>query len=78
MVRARDSCRDLQNVRHDCCGHGADTTDPDKRASLLEMAEAWQELAEKEDRPLPLQTHTPVQQPAQQPQQPQPDDDKDE
>ena len=56
----------------------AETTDPERRASLLEMAEAWQELAEKEDRPLPLQTHTPVQQPAQQPQQPQPDDDKDE
>jgi hypothetical protein len=56
----------------------ADTTDPDKRASLLEIAQAWQELAEKEDRPVPPQTHAQAQQRAQQQQQPQSDDDKDE
>jgi len=56
----------------------AETTDSRHRASLLEMAQAWHELAEKEDQPLPLQAHAQAQQPAQQQQQPQPDEDKDE
>ena len=54
----------------------AETTDPARRVSLLEMAQAWHELADKEDRPLPQQTHAQAHQPAQQQQQPQPDDDK--
>jgi hypothetical protein len=41
------------------------------------MADAWQELAEKEDRPLLPQIHAPAQQPVQQQQQPQQDNDND-
>jgi hypothetical protein len=44
----------------------ADTTDPGRRASLLEMALAWRTLAEKAEGPRV----------AQQQQQPQPDDKK--
>ena len=55
----------------------AETTDPRHRASLLEMAQAWNELAEKEDQPPPPQTHAQARQPAQQQQQPQPDNEND-
>jgi hypothetical protein len=53
-------------------------TDPARRVSLLEMAQAWQRLADKEERPPPPQTHAQAQQPAQQQQQPQQDNDNDE
>ncbi|MGB6661213.1 MAG: hypothetical protein WBE90_19555 [Xanthobacteraceae bacterium] len=43
----------------------ADTADPGRRVSLLEMAQAWRALADKEE------GHV-----AQQQQQPQPEDDK--
>jgi hypothetical protein len=56
----------------------AETADPGRRASLLKMAQAWHELAEKEDQPPPPQTRPEARQPAQQQQQPQPGDDKDE
>jgi len=56
----------------------AETTDPARRASLLEMAQLWQELADKEEQPPAPQIDTQAQQPAQQQQQPQQDNDNDE
>ena len=57
----------------------AETTDPARRASLLEMAQLWQDLADKEEQPPASQIDTQAQQPAQQQQQqPQQDNDNDE
>ena len=55
----------------------AEATDPGSRATLLERAQTWRNLADKEEQSQPPQMPTQAQQAAQQQQQPQPDDEKD-